>query len=235
MADRLADAVAEGANLSNSAARADLIRSAVQWLAEREAEVKALNAEINEYRAKHIKGDLGFKLADWNAIYRISQLSAEDRDVLLDTLHEGFAALGIHSTLTDDAVVAAGAMPAQPTAPPNAEARAAGRADGLAAVRDHAARYQQGEPGHRDYELGVADGQAERERAFNMGPRVVEELAEGGGESGASAGGPVPPGAPHSLNGAAEAAAPRRGRPRGSKNRPKPQDEAGHGGLDPAA
>jgi hypothetical protein len=86
---------AEHNPLSNSAARADTIRAAVRWLAEHEAEVKAINAEINEYRAKHIKRDLGFKLSDWNAIYRVSQLEIEDRDTLLETIREGFAALNI--------------------------------------------------------------------------------------------------------------------------------------------
>jgi hypothetical protein len=81
--------------LSNSAARADTIREAVRWLAEREAEVKALNAEIREYKQKHVKGDLGFKLSDWIAVYRVSQLEVEDRDQLIDTFQEGMAALGI--------------------------------------------------------------------------------------------------------------------------------------------
>jgi len=88
-------AAAEANHLSNSAARADTIREAVQWLAEKEAEAKAINAEINEYKAKTIKGSLGFKIADWNAIYRVSQLEIEDRDTLLETIREGFAALHI--------------------------------------------------------------------------------------------------------------------------------------------
>lgn len=79
----------------NVKARAGTIRAAVDWIAEKEAEVKALNAEIREYKQKHIKGDLGFKLADWNAVYRVSQLETDDRDQLLDTIREGFAALSI--------------------------------------------------------------------------------------------------------------------------------------------
>jgi hypothetical protein len=98
VAQSLASA-AEHNPLSNSAARADLIRDAVRWLAEREAEVKAINAEIREYKAKHIKGDLGFKIADFNAIYRVSQLEIEDRDTLLETIREGFAALNIGGTM----------------------------------------------------------------------------------------------------------------------------------------
>jgi hypothetical protein len=154
----------------NSAARADLIRDAVRWLAEHEAEVKALNAEIGEYRMKHIKGDLGFKLSDWAAIYRVSQLEVEDRDVLIETVREGFAALGIGQIV--DWVDAAQATPGRrgngATAPDQA-ARDWGRSDGLGGVHDHAAWYPQGEPGHGDYMLGLADGEAERERVMALG------------------------------------------------------------------
>jgi hypothetical protein len=157
--------------LSNSAARANTIRNAVRWLAEKESEVKAINAEMNEYRMKHIKGDLGFKIADWNAIYRVSQLEVEDRDALLDTVREGFAALGIGGSV--DWVAAAERTPRSGgngrQAQPDEAARTAGRQDGLGGVMDHAARWPQGEPGHADYELGRAEGEAERERVMALG------------------------------------------------------------------
>lgn len=85
----------EPTRLANSGARADTIRAAVAYIADREAEIKAIRADVTEYKQKHIKGDLGFKLSDWAAIYRVSQLDTEDRDQLLDTIKEGFAALGI--------------------------------------------------------------------------------------------------------------------------------------------
>jgi len=158
--------------ISNSASRAETIREAVRWLAERESEVKALNAEINEYRMKHIKGDLGFKLADWNAIYRVSQLEIEDRDTLLETIREGFAALHIGGVM-DWVAAAETAQRRRPTnghqAQPDEVARTAGRQDGLGGVMNHAARYPQGEPGHADYMLGLADGEAERERVMALG------------------------------------------------------------------
>jgi hypothetical protein len=47
-------------------------------------------------------------------------------------------------------------------AEPHTVARIAGYDDGLAGVLDHAARYPQGAPGHGDYMLGVADGEAAR-------------------------------------------------------------------------
>jgi len=126
VAQSLASA-AEHSSLSNSAARAELIREAVRVLAEKEREVQALNADIREYKSKHIKGDLGFKLADWNAVYRVSQLEVEDRNELLDCIREGFDALGIGqvvdwvaaaSTGTGlGSVVGAGDCPSAGTAP----------------------------------------------------------------------------------------------------------------------
>jgi len=169
VAQSLASA-AEHSSLSNSAARAELIRDAVRWLAEREAELKAATAEIREYKQKHIKGDLGFKLSDWAAIYRVSQLEVEDRDELVSALREGFAALSIGQVV--DWVDAAQATPSRRGngyAEPDADARAAGRQDGLGGVIDHAARWPQGEPGHGDYMLGLADGEAERERVLALG------------------------------------------------------------------
>jgi len=120
---------AEHASLSNSAARADTIREAVQWLAEKEAAAKAINAEINEYKAKTIKGSLGFKIADWNAIYRVSQLEIQDRDTLLETIREGFAALHIGGVMD---WVAAAETAARRGANGHAEPDEAARADGKA-------------------------------------------------------------------------------------------------------
>lgn len=182
MAQSLSSA-AEHSSLSNSAARAETIRDAVRWLAERQAEVKAINAEINEYRMKHIKGELGFKLADWNAVYRVSQLEVEDRDVLLDTLREGFAALGIGQVV--DWVDAAQATPSHRgngVAAENKVARLLGHEDGLSGGHDHADEYPQGEPGHADYMLGLADGEAERERITALG-ESGNGHADGAGEA----------------------------------------------------
>lgn len=97
MPRRMRDTVDEDKHqeISNSAIRAELIQKACDWLSVKEAERKLISAEISEYKQKHIKSDLGFKLADFNAVYRVSQLEVEDRDALLDVLREGFAALGI--------------------------------------------------------------------------------------------------------------------------------------------
>ena len=42
-----------------------------------------------------IKGDLGFKSRTGNTTYRLYGLEGDDRDRLLDTIREGFHALGI--------------------------------------------------------------------------------------------------------------------------------------------
>jgi hypothetical protein len=168
---RSLSSAAEDSALSNSAARADLIREAVRWLAGRESEVQAINADIREYRTRHIKGELGFKLSDWAAIYRVSQLEPEDRDALLDTLREGFAAIGIGQTV--DWVDAARSTPPRRGgnggAEPNESARLDGHHDGMSGRMDYADRYPPGEGGHGDYMLGFADGEAERDRVMALG------------------------------------------------------------------
>ena len=97
MARRLRNAQSDDERVEeiNGEARAGIIRDACQWIAGQEAEIKTLREGIAEYKSKHIKGDLGFKMADFNAIYRVSKLEVEDRDKLIDTLREGFAALEI--------------------------------------------------------------------------------------------------------------------------------------------
>ena len=169
MAQSLAGA-AEHASLSNSAARADTIRRAVQQQAQLEAQVDAVNAEIREFKSRVIKGDLGFKLSAWNAIYRVSQLEIEDRDTLLETIREGFAALHIGGVM--DWVAAAETAERRRgngAAAPDDNARRLGRIDGLNGGHDYADEYPQGEPGHADYMLGLADGEAERDRVMALG------------------------------------------------------------------
>lgn len=181
--------------MTNGGGRAETIRAAVAWLAERQAEVKAINAEIAEYRQKHIKGDLGFKLADWNAFFRVSQLEVEDRDQLIDTLREGFEALGIGEQSSFLGAMEQGGderRAAQSLTGANVEyanrmgARAAsgnghvaekhdiawetGFADGLAGNVDHEARWPAGEYGHADYHLGHAEGEKQLERSAALAP-----------------------------------------------------------------
>ncbi len=173
----------EAGTIANFGARRDTIRAAVNWIAERQAEVKALNAEIAEYKQKHIKGDLGFKLADFNAIYRVSQLEVEDRDKLLDTLREGFEALGIgeQASFLDAMETTLDKIEKTPVprraqagngqvAEPHAIAWETGFADGLAGNQDHAARWPAGEFGHADYHLGNSEGHKRHENDPALAP-----------------------------------------------------------------
>ncbi len=153
---------------SNAGARGDTIRAAVRFIAERQSEIAAIREELNEYKQKHIKGDLGMKLADFAAVFRVSQLEAEDRDQLLDTLKEGFAALSIGGQL--DWVAGLQAEDAKRPAPKpgtavNEAARQAGRTDGMAGERSHEAEWPNGVHGAADYELGYDEGVEQRARA----------------------------------------------------------------------
>jgi hypothetical protein len=189
--------------LHNSAARADTIRMAVRELARMEGEVQALNAEIRQFKSTHIKGDLGMKIADWNAVYRVSQLETEDRDQLLDTLREGFEALGIGQSL--DWVAAELGEPQPPMAnggaaapprrrrakpaetapdasdPPDPDAFEQGEADGFAGHRDHAARYPKGEILASAYELGHQSGVRKRHAAEGNGAEPAAAPKRGRG------------------------------------------------------
>ena len=85
--------------LTNTGTRADTIRAAARYITERQAEIREIREDINAYKATHIKGDLGMKISDFNSVVRIYQLEGEHQDGFLDTLREGFAALGIGGQL----------------------------------------------------------------------------------------------------------------------------------------
>jgi hypothetical protein len=203
VAQSLASA-AEHSSLSNSAARADTIRDAVRWIAEHEAEAKAINADIREYKQKHIKGDLGFKIADFNAVYRVSQLELQDRDSLLECLREGFKALNLGGVMDWVAAAETAQRRRASTTAPDDAARATGRRDGLSGVTAEGSRYRQGDPGYGDYMLGLADGEAERDRVMALG------------ESGNG----------HANGAAGEAAASKRGRGRPRKRQQEAEADA---------
>ena len=82
----------------NSAARAEERASIIRDIINVRRDVEGRIAELMQERKKNqgrIKSDLGMKVADFNALYRIAELEDEDRDQFLDTLREGFPALGI--------------------------------------------------------------------------------------------------------------------------------------------
>lgn len=81
--------------LSNSAARAGIIRDAVKKIVQLKADRASINADIAEIKNRWVKADLGFKSTDFDIAIRLYELEGDDRDELLDTIKETFAALGV--------------------------------------------------------------------------------------------------------------------------------------------
>ena len=79
----------------NAALRADAIRSVCTELAGLEAQRDEIGEQIRSVKQTKIKGDLGMKIADFNAAFRLYKLEDDDRSTFLDTLRETFEALGI--------------------------------------------------------------------------------------------------------------------------------------------
>lgn len=79
----------------NAGARKDRINYVVGRLADLEGKRKSIGEEIRSLKQTVIKGELGFKIGDFNAAYRLYSLEDEARSQFLDTVRESFAALGI--------------------------------------------------------------------------------------------------------------------------------------------
>lgn len=93
--------MSESANQGhNAASRANTIRDTCRKLAELEARRDEIGEQIRALRQVAIKGDLGMKIADFNAVYRLYSLEDEARDAFLDVLKETFEALGVGSQLS---------------------------------------------------------------------------------------------------------------------------------------
>ena len=181
VAQSLASA-AEHNPLSNSAARADtdprrgsLARRARGRGEGDQRRDPRVQGEVHQGRSRASSSPTGTRSTG------SSQLEVEDRDELLETLREGFAALGIGGSV--DWVDAAQARSrAAPMAPrqPNEAARAWGRSDGLGGAHDHAGDYPSGEPGHGGLHAGPGrwrsrarsgDGAGQRRRGTEAAPR----------------------------------------------------------------
>lgn len=126
--------------------------------------------------AKEVE-DLGFNRAAFKLTMKLRNMEPEKRNDFTASLNAYCDHFGIWDTQPDLWNDAPSGIGPKNGAAPNEEARAAGREDGLGGVKDHAARYPQGEPGHADYELGKADGEAERARILEMGKPVGTEAA----------------------------------------------------------
>ncbi len=83
----------------NIKARKEIINEVVKELASLEADRKELGESIRAVKQKRIKGDLGMKIADFNAVVRLYNLEVKDRNLYLDTLRETFSALGLGEQL----------------------------------------------------------------------------------------------------------------------------------------
>lgn len=81
--------------VSNSAARASIIREACETIGELERQVDGIKAEIKMVKETRVKGDLGMKIADFNLAYKLYQAGQDERDGLFDTMRECFLALGV--------------------------------------------------------------------------------------------------------------------------------------------
>jgi hypothetical protein len=155
----------------------------VKWIAEHRAEVKALNAEINE-EYMVADGQRRPRLQDRRFQRDLPRIAAgvEDRDELLDCIREGFAALGIGQVV--DWVDAAQRTPrgSNGTAPPDDAARAWGRSDGAGGVHDHAGDYPSGYSATRITCSGWPTAKPERDRIMGLG-RAATVRADGAGEA----------------------------------------------------
>lgn len=79
--------------------RSKTINEAMKDIAAMEAEGAEVNARLKSYRQSIIKGELGMKIGDFNAAYRLYSLEGPDRDGFLATISEVFNALGVGDQL----------------------------------------------------------------------------------------------------------------------------------------
>ena len=87
--------IAEAGLGHNSDARAAAIREVLAELDRLDDEIKLLQDERTKLKQAKIKGDLGFKMSDFNLGRRLYKLDTDDRNVTLKIMREMFGALGI--------------------------------------------------------------------------------------------------------------------------------------------
>lgn len=79
--------------------RKQTIVDAIKRISALEGERKSIGEDIRSVKNKLIKGELKMKIGDFNVAMRLYNLEGEDRNELLDTIHETFNALGIGDQL----------------------------------------------------------------------------------------------------------------------------------------
>ena len=83
----------------NSEQRRNTIKSACAEISELEEQRKEIGQQIRTIKQKRVKGDLGMKISDFNAAYRLYLLEGDDRSQFFATLRETFRALGVGDQL----------------------------------------------------------------------------------------------------------------------------------------
>ncbi len=117
-----------GSGHNSQAVRKDTIREVCHRVTAWESEIGSIRAKITAEKQKRIKADLGMKIADFNFALRLYKLEGDDRDQLLDTISETFAALEVGEQL--DWELASRRTAASGTEPVNEAAEAAAVAAG---------------------------------------------------------------------------------------------------------
>lgn len=145
----------------------DRLRSFIEHIERLEEEKRATAEDIKEVFAE-AKG-AGFDTKVMRLIIKERRMDADDlaeQRTILDIYRDALGMfvdtpLGAAAMASVDKA-AARAKPVVSPTQPHEIARQTGLADGIAGVRDHAARWPQGEFGAADYEMGWVDGQSQR-------------------------------------------------------------------------
>lgn len=158
---------------SNSAWRAEEIRKTAKSILGIKAEIKKLNEEKAEILQKVVKGDLGMKIADFNAALRWYALEKpEDRDAYLDTMRECFLALGVGEQSDFFAVMDGSEHGAGGEDEPDETEEAAPTSETVLDFADRPKAYQKG------YSTGEA-GKSLTENPYKDGSKMAKLFMDG--------------------------------------------------------
>lgn len=156
----------------NASARRQVILDVCAELASLEARRREIGEQIAELKQTRIKGDLGMKISDFSAAYRLYRLDDEDRDQFIDTLRETFEALGVGGQLDWlSAAVNYGAGDSRGVdkGAPVGAAAAEGLKAGRAGKPKDGNPYPAGSPAHQSWDENWHAGQAENLKDLGTG------------------------------------------------------------------
>lgn len=150
------------------AARAIIIREVMQELDRLDGEIKTLQDERTRVKTERIRGELKMDLADFALLRKLAGMADQQREALLETLREGFAALKLGAP----PVVTSPPVPEEELAPEDElelpitsreEARASGYVDGKLGTRQPGRSVQLNSHLLEAYDEGYGLGDAWRE------------------------------------------------------------------------